>query len=332
MISGNPKGRMDAGMTVREKALELLATGETVEGAKLARELGVSRNAVWKVMKSLRKAGYEIEAVTNRGYRLLSAPDRLNGAEIRRWLTAGAIGRELEIHGLLDSTNNRAKALAAAGAAHGTVVIADSQSGGRGRLGRSFFSPEHSGVYLTVILRPECAPDRAGLLTSLAAVAAARAVEKVSGADVKIKWVNDLYLNGKKICGILTEAGLGLEAGRLEYAVVGVGINVNRMSFPPELREIATSVGNETGFSPDRNRLIAEILNELEALYGDLEAGAFLEESRRRSNVIGRTVTVLEGGKQYPAKALDIDGQGRLVIETEEGKACLNYGEVSLKI
>ena len=211
-------------------------------------------------------------------------------------------------------------------------MIADSQSGGKGRLGRSFFSPEHAGIYLTVILRPDCAPDRAGLLTSLAAVAAARAVEKISGADVKIKWVNDLYLNGKKICGILTEGGLGLEAGRLEYAVVGIGINVNRMEFPPELREIATSVGNETGTSPDRNRLIAEILNELDGLYGDLETGAFLEESRRRSNVIGREVTVIEGGRKYPAKAVDIDGQGRLVIKTEEGRTCLNYGEVSLKL
>lgn len=319
-------------MTVREKALELLATGETVEGAQLARELGVSRNAVWKVMNSLRQSGYEIEAVTNRGYRLLSAPDRLNEAAIRRWLTTGEIGRTLEIHDQLDSTNNRAKALAAAGAPHGMTVIADSQSGGRGRLGRSFFSPEHSGVYLTVILRPDCAPERASLLTSLAAVAAARAVEKVSDADVKIKWVNDLYLNDKKICGILTEAGLGLEAGRLDYAVTGIGINVNRMAFPPDLREIATSIGNETGQSPDRNRLIAEILNELDALYGDLEKGTFLEESRKRSNVIGRTVTVIEGGKQYPARAQDIDDQGRLVIETADGKACLNYGEVSLKL
>lgn len=319
-------------MTVREKALELLGTGETVEGAKLARELGVSRNAVWKVMNSLRQNGYEIEAVPNRGYRLLSVPDRLSEAEIRRWLAAEQVGRTLEIHEQLDSTNNRAKALAAAGAPHGTAVIADSQTGGRGRLGRSFFSPEHSGVYMTVILRPDCAPEQAGLLTSLAAVAAARAVEKVSGADVKIKWVNDLYLNDKKICGILTEAGLGLEAGRLEYAVVGIGINVNRMAFPPELKEIATSIGNETGTAPDRNRLIAEILNELDALYGDLETGAFLAESRRRSNVIGRTVTVMEGGRQYPARALDIDSQGRLVIETEAGKACLNYGEVSLKL
>lgn len=319
-------------MTVREKALEMLASGETVEGARLARELGVSRTAVWKVMNSLRQYGYEIEAVTNRGYRLISAPDRLSEAEIRRWLTAGELGRELEIHERLDSTNNRAKALAAAGAPHGLAVLADSQSGGRGRLGRSFFAPEHSGVYLTCILRPDCAPEQAGLLTSLAAVAAARAVERTSGADVKIKWVNDLYLNGKKICGILTEAGLGLEAGRLEYAVVGIGVNVNRMEFPPELRDIATSVGNETGAPPDRNRLAAEILNELEALLPDLETGAFLEESRRRSNVIGRTVTVIEGGRKYPARALDIDGRGRLVIETEAGRAGLNYGEVSLKL
>ena len=319
-------------MTVREKALELLAAGGTVEGAKLARELGVSRNAVWKVMNSLRQAGYEIEAVSNRGYRLLSSPDRLSAAEIRRWLTGPGAGRELEIHELLDSTNNRAKALAAAGAAHGTAVIADSQSGGKGRLGRSFFSPEHAGIYLTVILRPDCEPDRAGLLTSLAAVAAARAVEKLSGADVKIKWVNDLYIGSRKICGILSEAGFGMEAGQLDYVVVGIGVNVRKMAFPPELREIAGSIGNETDTVPDRDRLIAEILNELEKVYGQLETGEFLEESRRRSNVIGRDVLVIQGGSQYPARALDIDGQGRLVVRTETGTETLGFGEVSLKL
>ncbi len=256
----------------------------------------------------------------------------LSGAEIRRWLTAKEIGRELEIHERIDSTNNRAKALAAAGAPHGLAVIADFQSGGRGRLGRSFFSPEHSGVYLTVILRPDCTAEQAGMLTSLAAVAAARAVETVSGADVKIKWVNDLYLNGKKICGILTEAGQAPEGGRLDWAVVGIGINAGRMTFPEELRDTASSIGNETGTAPDRNRLIAEVLNELDALYGDLETGAFLAESRRRSNVIGRTVTVIGGGRQYPAKAVDIDSRGRLVVETEEGRTCLDSGEVSLKL
>lgn len=319
-------------MSTREKALELLGNGETVSGAEMARELGVSRNAVWKVMNSLRQNGYEIEAVTNRGYRLVSVPEQLSGTEIRRRLTAKDFGRELEIHAQLDSTNNRAKMLAAQGAVHGTTVIADSQTGGRGRMGRSFFSPEHSGVYMTVILRPEWAPEKAGMLTSMAAVAAARAVEKVSGADVKIKWVNDLYMGGRKICGILSEAGLGMEAGRLDWAVVGIGINTARMDFPEELKEIASSVGNETGTAPDRNRLIAEILNELEALYGSMETGAFLEESRRRSNVIGREVTVIENGKQYPARVLDIDEEGRLVIETGEGKARLHYGEVSLKL
>ena len=257
---------------------------------------------------------------------------KLSEEEIRRWLTAKELGSELEIHSLLDSTNNRAKTLAAAGAPHGTAVIADAQTGGKGRLGRSFFSPEDAGVYMTVILRPDCPPEKANLLTSMAAVAAARAVEKVSGADVKIKWVNDLYLKGRKICGILTEAGLGQDPGRLAYAAVGIGINAGRMDFPPELREIATSVGNETGAAPDRNRLIAEVLNELEALYGDLETASFLAESRRRSNVIGRTVTVIDGGKQYPARAVDIDGQGRLIVETEGGRACLNCGEVSLKL
>ena len=319
-------------MGIREKALELLGTGETVSGAELARELGVSRNAVWKVMKQLRESGYEISAVTNRGYRLVSAPDLLSETEIRRWLNAKTIGRKLEIHERLDSTNNRAKALAAAGAEHGLTVIADSQSGGRGRLGRSFFSPEHSGVYLTCILRPDCTPARAALLTSLAAAATARAVETAANAEVKIKWVNDLYMGGKKICGILSEAGIGMETGRVEYAVVGIGVNVNRMEFPPELKDVATSICNETGKAPDRNRLIAEILNQLEALHGELGTGSFLEENRRRSNVIGQTVTVIEGGRQYPARALDIDDQGRLVIETAEGKKCLDYGEVSLKI
>lgn len=319
-------------MGIKEKTLAILDSGETISGERLARELGVSRNAVWKAMNQLRRDGYQIDAVTNRGYRLLSVPDRLSEAEIRRWLSTRELGRELEIHDRLDSTNNRAKVLAASGAKHGLTVIADFQSGGRGRLGRSFFSPVHSGLYMTCILRPECAPEKAGLLTSLAAVAAAQAIEAVAETQVRIKWVNDLYIGDRKICGILSEAGLGMEAGRLEYAVVGIGVNVNRMEFPAELRDIATSIGNETGRAPDRNRLAAEILNRLESLWGELESGAFLAESRRRSNVIGRTVTVIEGGKTYPARALDIDGQGRLVIETGTGRTCLNYGEVSLKL
>ena len=318
-------------MTVMEKALEMLAAGETVSGAVLARELGVSRNAVWKVMNQLRRGGYAIEAVTNRGYRLLASPDRISEPAIRRWLTAEDIGRNLEIHPQLDSTNNRAKLLASSGAPHGTVVIADSQTGGRGRLGRSFFSPEHSGIYLTCILRPDCSPERAGLLTSLAAVAVARAVEALAETDVKIKWVNDLYIGNKKICGILTEAGFGMETGQLEYAAVGIGVNVNRMEFPPELRDIATSVANETGAAPDRNRLIAEICNCMEEMYGQLADGAFMAESRARSNVIGRNVVVLRGGEKFPARAIDIDDEGSLIVETQDGVQTVHSGEVSVR-
>ena len=193
-------------------------------------------------------------------------PGRLNEAEIRRWLTTKALGRETEIYELLDSTNNRAKELARAGAPHGMLVAAEAQSGGRGRLGRSFFSPKGDGLYLTFILRPACAPESVAMLTSLTAVATARAIEKTAAADVRIKWVNDLYLGGKKVCGILCEAGAGRNPGTVDYVVAGIGINVNRRAFPPELRETATSIGNECGVSPDRNRLAAEIANELEAL------------------------------------------------------------------
>ena len=250
---------------------------------------------------------------------------------IRRYLRTSCFGREMEIHARLDSTNNRAKALAAAGAPHGFLVAADSQSAGRGRLGRSFWS-EGAGVYMTLVLRPECAPEKVPMITSLAAVAAARAVEKCCGADVRIKWVNDLYIGSRKICGILCEAGFGAETGKPDYAVLGIGVNTARTEFPPELREIAGSVGNETGIVPDRNRLTAEILNELEAVYGQLETGEFLAESRRRSNVIGRDVLVIRGATQFPAKALDIDGEGRLVVRTGNSTESLGFGEVSLKL
>lgn len=171
------------------------------------------------------------------------------------------------------------------------------------------------------------------MLTSLIAAAAARAVENLTGADVRIKWVNDLYLGGKKICGILCEAGLAADTGAVDYVAAGIGINVNRMEFPPELRDVATSIGNECGAAPDRNRLAAEIANQIEALYPQLETGEFLAECRRRSNVIGREVLVIEGGKQYPARAVDIDDRGCLVVEKgpNREKAHLASGEVSLR-
>ena len=308
-------------MTVREHVLKSLTAGGERSGSELAREIGVSRNAVWKAVEALRKEGYRIEGGTRRGYRLLTEPDRLSEEAIRGWLTTESIGREIELHDQIDSTNRRARALAADGAPHGFAVVADSQTGGRGRRGRSFFSPRGSGIYLSLILRPDCAPDLAGMITSMTAVAAARAIEAVA----------DLYLGSRKCCGILCEAGISLETGRMDYAVAGIGINVQPMDFPPELAEIATSIGNETGRSYDRNRLIAEICNQAERVWGQLETGEFLAESRSRSNVIGHRVTVLEGEKQYTATALDLDDRGRLAVRRGNEVILLDYGEVSLR-
>lgn len=320
-------------MSIKNNVLSTLMTAEgAVSGEWLARKLGVTRNSVWKAIGQLRGEGYQIEAFTNRGYRLVSAPNRISQPEIERHLTAKVIGARMELHEKLDSTNTRAKAIAATGAPHGYLVIAESQSGGRGRFGRPFFSPEHSGVYMTYILRPKLPAERAVMITSLAAVAVARAIEALADVDVKIKWVNDLYINGRKVCGILCEAGMDFESGQLDYVALGIGINVAAMRFPGDLAGIATSIENECGAPVSRSRLIAEISNQLEALFPKLASGEFMAESRARSNVIGRDVTVLRGGESFPAHVVDIDNMGRLVIRTHDGLSRVGSGEISLKL
>ena len=233
-----------------------------------------------------------------------------------------------------DSTNRYLKELAVEGAEEGTVVIADKQSAGRGRLGRSFFSPEEKGIYMSVLLRPEISLERSVLITSMAAVAVARAIEKVCGLPSKIKWVNDIFLNKKKVCGILTEAGIDEARQTLSYAVLGIGVNVGSMEFPEELREIATSVSNECGFAVKKEALIDEILKELELWYPTLWDGSFLEESKARSILLGKEIRVMdemhpEGG--YSAKAVDINELGNLIIERDGSTQVLNSGEVSIR-
>ena len=309
--------------TIEDVLAVLMQADAPVSGERLARKLGVSRNSVWKAIEQLRQQGYAIEAATNRGYRLTDAPDRISIAGIRSWLRPGEIGERMELHRTLDSTNTRAKAIAANGAP---------QTGGKGRMGRAFFSPEHSGVYITYVLRPNLLAEKAVMITSMAAVAVARAIETVADVKVDIKWVNDLYINNRKVCGILCEASMDFESGQLEYAVLGIGVNVAAMQFPEELADIATSIENECGQPVSRSRLIAEISNQLNALYGQLESLEFMTENRARSIVIGRDVQVIRGGVSFPARALDIDDQGRLVIRTEAGVSRVNSGEVSLKL
>ncbi len=233
-----------------------------------------------------------------------------------------------------DSTNRYVKELAVNGAPEGIVVIANKQSAGRGRLGRSFFSPEEKGIYMSILLRPEIDLSRAVLITSMAAVAVARAIERICGVNAKIKWVNDIFLNKKKVCGILTEAGINAEKQSLEYAVVGIGVNVGEMEFPEELKEIATSVSNECGFAVSKEMLEDEILKELERWYPTLFDGSFLEENKKRSILLGKEIRVLDETVPegfYTAWAVDINELGNLVIERNGTTQILNSGEVSIR-
>lgn len=319
-------------MSVKESVLKaLIEANGAVSGEALAGELNVSRNAVWKAIAQLREEGHLVEAVTNRGYCLSQNSDVVSEPGIAHWLDTDDFGRTVEVHTVVDSTNTRAKALAAQGAVHGTLVVARSQTGGRGRFGRNFHSPDATGIYMSLILRPQLPAEKAVMITSMTAVAVARAIERMADVQVQIKWVNDLYISGKKVCGILCEAGMDFESGQLEYAVVGIGVNTARAEFPEEIRDIATSIGNVCGMDISKNRLIAEICNCMEEMYGELDSGAFMAESRARSNVIGRNVIVLRGGERFPAKAIDIDGQGSLVVETEAGVQAVHSGEVSVR-
>lgn len=319
-------------MSTKDEVLALLMDSEEpLSGEEMARRLGVSRNAVWKAVQALREEGHEFEAVTHRGYRLVRLSGRISITQIRKWLRPGQFPAEVELHNSIDSTNKRAKALACEGASHGTLVLADSQSQGKGRMGRSFFSPPHSGIYMSMILRPHMPAEQGVLITSMAAVAVAEAIEQIAACHVGIKWVNDLYIQGRKVCGILCEAGVDLESGGLDHVILGIGINVAAMRFPEELADIATSIENETHTSVSRNRLIAEIIDRLNILYDQLQSRSFMAEYRDRSIVIGRDVWVLRGGESFRAHALDIDDSGHLIAQSEGGIQILESGEVSLR-
>ena len=249
--------------------------------------------------------------------------------EIQSYIT-GSYGREMALYETIDSTNNAAKLLAKNGALHGSVVVATRQTNGKGRLGRQFDSPAGAGIYITFILRPTCPiRDAALLLTPAAAVAVSRAIAAVSGVQVKIKWVNDLYFAGKKLCGILTESAVRPD-GTLDYAVVGIGVNCKAVERPPELQHKITSI-EQAGGTVSAARLIAEICNQMEEVCEQLESRAFLEEYRARSCVLGRKVTVVQGAASFEAQAVAITDDAALVVRTKQGEQTLCSGEISLR-
>lgn len=317
-------------MTTKEKVLQMLTEApQGLSGEILARRLGVSRASVWKAVRALKAGGCVIEGVTNRGYRLLRGADVLDAAVI-----SGGRKAPTEVFETLPSTNIVARERAAGGAPHGAVVIANSQSSGRGRRGRSFVSGG-LGIYMSVIIRPDSSSD-AVLATTAAAVAVRDAIEEVCGKSCGIKWVNDLYLDGKKVVGILTEAVTDMESGDISAMVVGIGINFRGVAedFPPELREKAGFVfrPGESPDGPDRSVLAARVASNLLERVAHMSDRQFLEDYRRHSIILGRRVEYTRGGRTVVATALGIDGNGALEVLRDDGiRETISAGEVSIR-
>ncbi len=323
-----------------------------VSGEEMSRRLGITRAAIWKKMKALREKGYVIEGSTAKGYRLIKTPEF--SVEELKILVKGDFGKEIIFRESLDSTNTLAMELAEKGVSHGTVVIADRQLKGRGRLGRTWFSPPKGNIYMSVIVRPEIEPKDATLLTIMSAISCSRAVRNSTGIEVKIKWPNDLMVSERKLGGILTE--MKSDQDRIVFAVIGIGINVNTRldAFPSDVRAVATSVieefnnpslptqksphppfikggqggikdGGAGGFEKSeisRTLIIAAILNELERWFKVLIKGGriqLINEWKKLSSTLGRKVKVVSGKDTFSGIAEDIDDEGMLILRLPSG-------------
>ena len=320
---------------MKGEILKLLKeTDSYVSGQELCRRFGVSRTAVWKVINQLKEEGYEIEAVRNRGYVLKGAGDVLSEAELLSCLETEWAGGRIVYFDATDSTNAQAKRLAEAHAPHGTLVVSDRQDGGKGRRGRSWASPSGVGIWMSLILRPKIDPSLASMLTLVAALAVRKGILEETGLSPLITWPNDLVLNGKKICGILTE--MSTELMEIQYVITGIGINVNQKEFPPEIRDTATSLSLEAGRSFRRSSLIAAILKAFEKDYeaflktGDLSL--LLEEYNACLVNRGKEVCILDPSGEYRAVAEGIDENGSLLVTLPDGtRREIISGEVSVR-
>lgn len=309
-------------MNIKDKILEklIISKGEPVSGEELADELSVSRSAIWKHIKTLRDEGYMIESSTNTGYRLVKTPDTLAPGEIKAGLKTNIIGKDIKYFEETESTNIIAREIAES-VEEGTVVIAESQTGGRGRLGRKWISPE-GGIWLSIIIKPKIQPLYAPRITLLAGVSVAKTIRSF-GLPAKIKWPNDVLINGKKVCGILTE--IEAEIDLIDYCVVGIGIdaNVDTDSFPEEIRESSTSLKKELGHDINRVELLQKLLSEFEALYLRFQKDGFpsiLEEWRDMSATIGEWVKITTQTRTIYGEAVGVDNEGALILETGEGQ------------
>lgn len=320
---------------MKTEILTLLRESEDyVSGQELCNRFGVSRTAVWKVMKQLKEQGYVIEAVQNKGYKLKENPDVLTLSELKSRIHNKWAGNTVYFYEETGSTNIDAKRLAEEGAPHGTVAVADKQNAGRGRRGRVWQSPAGKDIYFTLLLRPDFIPDKASSLTLVMALSVAQAVEAFCGLTTGIKWPNDIVVNGKKVCGILTE--MNVEPGYIQYVVIGAGINVNLAQFPEEITGTATSLFLESGIQWPRAELLQNVLKRFENNYEiflqtqDL-TGIRAEYVKHLVNV-DKQVRVLDPAGEFEGIARGIDSSGELLVEKEDGEIARIYaGEVSVR-
>ncbi len=323
---------------MRDKILKVLVDNrdEFLSGEAISSYLGITRSAVWKHIKSLQQDGFEIESRPGLGYRLLALPEELDLISLNEIMKTQIMGKSIELHQVIDSTNNRARELALEGADEGTLIIAETQLEGRGRLSRSWISPRGKGIWMSLILKPDLSPDQAPHITAIAAVAIRKALNRATGLDIGIKWPNDIIIDGKKVCGILTEMHADID--RIYYVVVGIGINVNmtQEDLPVELSSTATSLRIALGRNLDRRQLIALIMEEIEEIYYTyLENRDFkqiLDLCRQYSVTLNRPVKVIGRDTSFEGFAVDFDEDGSLLVKKDDGNIIkVMSGDVSVR-
>lgn len=304
-----------------------------VSGQDLCEKFGVSRTAVWKAVNQLKEAGYEIESVQNKGYRLVASPDTVSEEELKSIRKTEWIGQEIFYFPVLDSTNTKAKQLAEEGYPSGTLVVAEQQDAGRGRRGRGWASPRGVGIFMTLMLKPDILPNNASMLTLVAALAVAAAIRKCTGRPAGIKWPNDIVMNGKKVCGILTE--MSAQIDYVNHVVVGIGINVHNESFPEDIAPTATSLYLETGVHYRRAALIEEIWEQFERYYAVFlqtqDLSGLVKEYEAHLVNMHQSVRVIDPKEPFEGRAMGITPRGELMVDTWESRRLVSAGEVSVR-
>lgn len=320
---------------MKEEILRLLRSADGyISGQELCNRFGVSRTAVWKAINQLKEAGYEIEAQQNKGYRLMAAPDLMTEAEIKSLMHTEWVAKEVLYFDTIDSTNTKAQELAEKGYPSGTLVVADKQESGKGRRGRSWVSPSGTGIFMTLMIKPDINPNNASMLTLVAALAVAKAITSVTGEEAMIKWPNDIVVNSKKVCGILTE--MNAQFDYINHIVVGIGINVHNESFPEEISQMASSLMIEAGGKRfHRAQIIAETMSYFEQYYDTfLKTQDFSALVREYDELLvnrNKSVRVLDPKEPFDGKAMGITPKGELIVDTWESRKLVSSGEVSVR-